>query len=301
VDTVLFDIQDVGARFYTYIWTMYDSMAGAALAGVHYTVLDRPNPLGGQIVTGGVLHKELATLVGREPIAQQHGMTVGELARLFNAEFLPGEVGHGVDLSVVAVRGWTRDMRYADTGLPWVLPSPNMPTQDTATVYPGMGMFEGTNLSEGRGTTRPFELIGAPYVDDRWATALNAEHLPGVAFRETYFAPTFSKYAGQTVGGVQVYVTDPQRFDSVRTAVAMIVAAKRLYPNTFAWRFDAGDKIDPYWVDKLSGSSRLRTMVDAGATADDVAAAWQDELGAFRAMRAKYLIYGVRHGHGGTR
>jgi uncharacterized protein YbbC (DUF1343 family) len=287
VDTILFDIQDVGARFYTFIWTMFDSMEAAALAGKRFVVLDRPNAVTGLRAEGPVLRPAYATFVGRQPIAQRHGMTVGELARLFNDRFLPGTVGRQVALDVVEMRGWRRTMWYDDTGLPWVPPSPNMPTVDTAAVYPGTCLFEGTNLSEGRGTTRPFELIGAPYVDHRWADALNAAGLPGVRFREAYFTPTFSKYANQTVGGVQVYVTDRDAFDPIRTAVTMIVEAKRLYPAGFAWRADN-------WIDKLTGSDRVRTMVNAGADADAVVAAWQDELRAFAALRESYLIYPPR-------
>ena len=178
-------------------------------------------------------------------------MTVGELARLFDAEFLPDETDQALRVDVVRMRGWNRRQTYADTGLPWVLPTPNMPTPDTALVYPGTCMFEGTNLSEGRGTTRPFELIGAPYVDDRWATALRDQGHPGVQFREAYFTPTFSKHVNTACGGVQLHVTDPSTFDALRTATAMIVAAKKIYGSDFAWRSDN-------WIDKLTGSTRFR-------------------------------------------
>jgi uncharacterized protein YbbC (DUF1343 family) len=213
---------------------------------------------------------------------QQHGMTVGELALLFDAEFLPDDGGRVSTVDVVPVRGWRRD--EPRTGLPWVPPSPNMPTRDTALVYPGTCLFEGTLVSEGRGTTRPFETIGAPGVDWRWAEQLNAAGLPGVRFRETYFVPTFAKFAGTTCGGVQVHVTDRGAFDPIRTAITMIVTARRCYPHVFGWRADD-------WIDKLSGSDRLRRMVDAGANADDVVAAWQPELAEFRRRRAPYLLY----------
>jgi uncharacterized protein YbbC (DUF1343 family) len=284
VDTVLFDIQDVGARFYTYIWTMFDSMEAAALAGKRFVVLDRPNATTGLRAEGPVLHPEQASFVGRQPIAQRHGMTVGELARLFNAEFLPRTVGRQVRLDVVAMRGWRRGMWYEDTRLPWVPPSPNMPTVDTAAVYLGTCLFEGTNLSEGRGTTRPFELLGAPWIDGRLADALSSRHLPGVRFREAYFQPTFSKHQGETVGGVQLYVTDRRAFDPIRTALTVITETRRLYPAEFAWRAD-------HWIDKLTGSELVRTMIDAGAGADEVIAAWQEELGAFQATRERYLLY----------
>jgi uncharacterized protein YbbC (DUF1343 family) len=283
IDTVVFDIQDVGARFYTYIWTMLDCMRAAIQAGKRFVVLDRPNPLGGLAPTGPVLHPEYASGVGREPIAQQHAMTVGELARLFDAEFLGGKARP----QVIRMTGWRRGMTYDHTGLPWVLPSPNMPTLDTAFAYPGMGLFEAVNLSEGRGTTRPFEIVGAPYVDWHWADALNALNLPGVVFREAYFAPTFSKWVGQNCGGVELYVTDRARYDAIRTAIAMIITAKRLYPKDFAWR----ESKPPYWIDLLTGSDQVRTAIDGGANVDQVVAGWQAELAKFAAVRARYLLY----------
>ncbi|WP_073949001.1 exo-beta-N-acetylmuramidase NamZ family protein [Streptomyces kebangsaanensis] len=280
VDTVVFDIQDVGARFYTYIWTLYDCMEAAALAGKRFVVLDRPNPVTGREALGPVLHKEFATFVGRQPIAQAHGMTVAELARLFNGEFLATPV----PLETVLMTGWKRSRFYDDSGLPWVPPSPNMPTPDTALVYAGTCLFEGTNLSEGRGTTRPFELLGAEGIDGRWAAAANALRLPGVHFREAYFAPTFSKFQGTTVGGVQIHVHDRAAYDPVRTGIALLVTAKRVWSG-FAWRSDD-------WIDKLTGSARVRTMIDGGATTDEVVAGWRQELAAFRRTRKGYLLYG---------
>ncbi|MFD5161506.1 exo-beta-N-acetylmuramidase NamZ domain-containing protein [Streptomyces hawaiiensis] len=279
VDTVVFDIQDVGARFYTYIWTLYDCMEAARLAGKRFVVLDRPNPVTGRAALGPVLHKEFATFVGRQPIAQAHGMTVAELARLFNQEFLT----EPVPLETVTMSGWKRSQFYDASGLPWVPPSPNMPTPQTALVYSGTCLFEGTNLSEGRGTTRPFELLGAEGVDRRWAAAANELALPGVRFREAYFAPAFSKFQGRTIGGVQLHVHDRAAFDPVRTGIALLVTAKRVWSG-FAWRPD-------HWIDKLTGSTRVRTMIDAGADTDEVVAAWQEDLAAFRAMRRKYLLY----------
>jgi uncharacterized protein YbbC (DUF1343 family) len=287
VDTIMFDIQDAGARFYTYIWTMFDSMQAAALAGKQFVVLDRPNPITGRRAYGPVMTPPFSTFIGREAISQAHGMTVGELAKLFNAEFLD----QPVDLTVVKVRGWRRDLAYEDTGLPWVLPSPNMPTVDTAFAYPGTGMFEGTNLSEGRGTTLPFELVGAPYADHRWADALNALGLPGTGFRPAYFTPTFSKHVNMLCGGVQLYVTDREAFDPVKTGIAMIVTVRRLYPNDFAWRYDTSDPARPYWIDKMTGSTQVRTDIDAGKGADEVEAGWAGALKAFAETREKYLIY----------
>ncbi|MFM9595662.1 exo-beta-N-acetylmuramidase NamZ domain-containing protein [Streptomyces scabiei] len=279
VDTVVFDIQDVGARFYTYIWTLYDCMEAARLAGKRFVVLDRPNPVTGRSAQGPVLHKEFATFVGRQPIAQAHGMTVAELARLFNGEFLTSPV----PLETVLMSGWKRSRFFDDSGLPWVPPSPNMPTPDTALVYAGTCLFEGTNLSEGRGTTRPFELLGAEGVDRKWAAAAEELALPGVHFREAYFAPTFSKFQGKTVGGVQIHVHDRAAYDPVRTGIGLLVTARRVWSG-FAWRPD-------HWIDRLTGSARVRTMIDAGADTAEVVAGWQEELTAFRRVRKEYLLY----------
>ncbi|MFG2829386.1 exo-beta-N-acetylmuramidase NamZ domain-containing protein [Streptomyces sp. NPDC048434] len=283
VDTVVFDIQDVGARFYTYIWTLYDCMVAAALAGKRFLVLDRPNPVTGRSATGPVLDKAYASFVGREPIAQAHGMTVTELALLFNGEFVPQTAGRPVELETVRMTGWRRTDFYDATGLPWVPPSPNMPTPDTALVYSGTCLFEGTNLSEGRGTTRPFELLGADGIDRRWAAAAAELGLPGVHFREAYFAPTFSKFQGKTIGGVQLHVHDREAFDPVRTGIGLLVTAKRVWSG-FAWRPDNG-------IDRLTGSSTVRRMTDAGAGPDEIAAAWQEHLARFRAVRRRYLRY----------
>ncbi|MBZ6082195.1 DUF1343 domain-containing protein [Streptomyces olivaceus] len=279
VDTVVFDIQDVGARFYTYIWTLFDCMEAAGLAGKRFVVLDRPNPVTGRAALGPVLHKEFASFVGRQPIAQAHGMTVAELALLFNHEFLPAPV----PLETVTMTGWRRSEFYDASGLPWVPPSPNMPTPECALVYSGTCLFEGTNLSEGRGTTRPFELLGAEGIDGGWAAAANEAGLPGVRFREAYFAPSFSKFQGKTVGGVQLHVHDRAAFDPVRTGIALLVTAKR-YWDGFAWRAD-------HAIDRLSGSARVRTMIDAGADTDEVVDGWERELAAFRRTRRQYLLY----------
>ncbi|MFD7664552.1 exo-beta-N-acetylmuramidase NamZ domain-containing protein [Streptomyces sp. NPDC059788] len=287
VDTVVFDIQDVGARFYTYIWTLYDCMVAAVLADKRFVVLDRPNPVTGRAATGPVLDRAQASGVGREPIALAHGMTVAELALLFNAEFVPRAAGRPAELETVLTKGWRRTDFFDATGLPWVPPSPNMPTPDTALVYAGTCLFEGTNLSEGRGTTRPFELLGADGIDRRWSAAVTelaaGIGLLGVRFREAYFTPTFSKFQGKTIGGVQLHVHDRETFDPVRTGIALLVTAKRTWSG-FAWRPD-------HWIDKLTGTPRVRTMIDAGAGVDEVVAAWQEDLTDFRKMRRKYLRY----------
>ncbi|MFD5397058.1 exo-beta-N-acetylmuramidase NamZ domain-containing protein [Streptomyces sp. NPDC127097] len=283
VDTVVFDIQDVGARFYTYIWTLYDCMVAAVLADKRFLVLDRPNPVTGRSATGPVLDKAYASFVGREPIAQAHGMTVAELALLFNGEFVPQAAGRPVELETVRMTGWRRTDFFDATGLPWVPPSPNMPTPDTALVYSGTCLFEGTNLSEGRGTTRPFELLGADGIDRHWAAAATGLALPGVHFREAYFAPTFSKFQGKTIGGVQLHVHDRAAFDPVRTGIGLLVTARRVWPG-FAWRPDHG-------IDRLTGSAVVRTMTDAGAGPDEIVAAWQEDLKRFRTVRRRYLRY----------
>ncbi|MCB5909954.1 exo-beta-N-acetylmuramidase NamZ family protein [Streptomyces pinistramenti] len=282
VDTVVFDIQDVGARFYTYIWTLYDCMVAAALAGKRFVVLDRPNPVTGRAATGPVLDPAYASFVGRAPIAQAHGMTALELALLFNGRFVPKAAGRPVRLETVSMTGWRRGDFFDATGLPWVPPSPNMPTADTALAYAGTCLFEGTSLSEGRGTTRPFELLGADGIDRRWAEAVNALGLAGVRFREAYFAPTFSKFAGKTIGGVQLHVHDRESFDPVRTGIALLVTAKRVWSG-FAWL--------PDHIDRLTGSAQVRTMIDAGAGTDDVVAAWQQDLARFRVVRTRCLRY----------
>ncbi|MFF1784171.1 exo-beta-N-acetylmuramidase NamZ domain-containing protein [Streptomyces virginiae] len=280
IDTVVFDIQDVGARFYTYIWTLYDCMRAAALAGKTVVVLDRPNPVGGRRAAGPVLERPYASFVGREPIALAHGMTAAELARLFNGAFL---TDRPVELRTVAMSGWRRESFFGETGLPWVPPSPNMPTPDTALAYAGTCLFEGTNLSEGRGTTTPFEVIGAEGIDRRWAEAANGLGLPGVWFREAYFTPTFSKHVGKVCGGVRLIVHDRQAFDPVRAGIGLLITARRVWSG-FGWRAD-------HWIDRLTGSDRVRALVDAGADVDEVVGDWAAGLARFGAVREKYLLY----------
>ncbi|MEU6313523.1 DUF1343 domain-containing protein [Streptomyces sp. NPDC047014] len=280
VDTVVFDIQDVGARFYTYVWTLYDCMRAAALAGKAVVVLDRPNPVGGRRAAGPVLERPYASFVGREPIALAHGMTAAELARLFRGEFLADAP---VRLTTVAMSGWHRGSFFGETGLPWVPPSPNMPTPDTALAYAGTCLFEGTNLSEGRGTTTPFEVVGAEGLDRRWAEAANGLGLPGVWFREAYFTPSFSKFTGKVCGGVRLVVHDRELFDPVRAGIGLLVTARRVWSG-FAWRPD-------HWIDRLTGSARVRELVDAGAGVDEVAGDWAAGLARFEAVRGEYLLY----------
>jgi uncharacterized protein YbbC (DUF1343 family) len=286
LDTVVFDIQDVGARFYTYIWTMYLAMEAAAVNGMKFVVLDRPNPVGGDDAFGPIMHEGFTSFVGLKAISQRHGMTIGELAQFFNGEFLPESVGTSVDLEVVELSGWKRQMTYEETRLPWVAPSPNMPTTATARLYPGTCLFEASALSEGRGTTQPFQLIGAPDIDHRWEQALNALELPGVRFREAYFKPVFSKWVDQTCGGVEVQLTGEDEADPIRIALAMIITQRELFPQ-YGWR--AGDTIP--WIDKLTGSTQVREAIESGADVDEVMDGWHDELADFRRLRRRYLIY----------
>lgn len=288
VETVVFDIQDVGSRFYTYIWTMYEAMKAAVETGARFVVLDRPNPVGGS-ARGPMLLPGFTSGVGRKEIVQQHGMTVGELARFFDGEFLQAEVGARLsELTVIEVTGWLRKQTFADTGLTWVMPSPNMPTSDTALLYSGTCLFEATNMSEGRGTTRPFELIGAPYVDYRWAEALAAKNIPGIEFREAYFAPIASKNLGKVCGGVQLHISDPAAVESITAATHMMVEAKRLYAE-FDWRL--GDTYSGRWIDLLTGSTRFRDMLKAGAPASEIVGAWRQELSDWNRRRHEYLLY----------
>ncbi|MED1952849.1 DUF1343 domain-containing protein [Brevibacillus centrosporus] len=285
VDVVLYDIQDVGSRFYTYIATMAYAMKAAAMADKPFIVLDRPNPIGGEKVEGPVLEPPYQSFVGLYPIPVRHGMTVGELAGYIQKQYLEKEFGAKAKVTVIPMTGWKRGMSYEETGLPWVPPSPNMPTVDTATVYPGNGLFEGTNLSEGRGTTRPFEWIGAPYINS-WELVqrLNLLKLPGVAFREAHFQPAFSKHAGKNVGGVQFYVTDREAYDPIRTALSVIVEVKKQYPKHFAWRHD-------HFIDKLIGTDAVRKAIDQGTSVDEIVAQWQDRLHSFENQRKLFLLY----------
>ena len=293
VETVVFDIQDVGARFYTYIWTMFEAMLAAVRTGARFVVLDRPNPVGGY-ARGPMLKPGYTSGVGKKEIIQQHGMTVGELARMFNAEYLPLEPNGGRlrRTHVIEAKNWKRDQLYDDTGLTWVMPSPNMPTPDTALLYPGLCLFEATNMSEGRGTTRPFELIGAPYVDYKWAQALQAKDIPGVEFREAYFTPTISKNANVLCGGVQVQITDPHRVEAITAATHMIVEARSSTPSSpggpETTRPAGGSTCSP---DRTGSGPCLL----ADATAEQIVAAWKSETDAWTARRAKYLLYKGAH------
>jgi uncharacterized protein YbbC (DUF1343 family) len=268
LDAIVFDMQDVGTRYWTYTWSMYDAMAAAARLGIRFVVLDRPNPLGGVLAEGPALDRRFASFVGRTSVRQRHGLTSGELARLFNQADIPREAGRAVQLDVVALEGWRRDTAWECTGQPWVMPSPNLPTLDSAYAFAATGLLEGTNVSEGRGTTRPFELFGAPFVDARLIGELRALELPGVAFRETWFRPTFHKHAGTVARGAQLYVTDRELYRPVRTGLAIVSALARLYPGEFAVLppvADADADHAGFPLDRLWGSDALRRALESGA------------------------------------
>jgi len=288
VDTLVFDLQDIGSRYYTYIYTMAYAMQACARDGKRMVVLDRPNPINGITVQGNVLDPRYSSFVGLYPLAVRHGMTAGELALLMNQEF-----GIGCRLEVVPMRGWRRTMWFDRTGLPWVLPSPNMPTLETATVYPGGCLIEGTNLSEGRGTTRPFEVIGAPYIKPRaLAQKLGKERLRGARFRPLYFQPVSNKWAGELCGGIQVHVTERELFDPFLTYMAIIAATYRLYPDRFEWRSPPYEyEREKLPIDILCGTSLIREQIEAGRSLKEIQMSWQRDLRAFKKLRRKYLLY----------
>jgi len=287
LDALVFDIQDVGSRYYTYLATMGLAMRAAAKRRLKFVVLDRPNPISGLQVEGGVVHPGFESFVGLWPICARHGLTAGEYARLINEEI-------GCDLHVAQMNGWRRDMFYAETRLPWVMPSPNMPTPDTAIVYPGMCLLEGTNLSEGRGTTRPFELFGAPWLDGRkLAEQLRAEHQEGAIFRPCSFTPTWDKHAQKRCHGVQIHLDYPRGLDAVRLGVACIVHARAQDPAQFRWRTERYEFVENIpAIDLLTGSAQFRQGVEQGDSVAQLCAAWEGERAEFLKRRERFLLYG---------
>lgn len=280
VEVLVFDIQDVGTRYYTYIYTMAYAMEAAKENDIPFIVLDRPNPQGGESVDGPVLEPEFSSFVGLYPIPLKHGMTVGELATLFNKEF-----NIGADLKVIKMKGWKRDMDYDDTGLPFVLPSPNMPAVSTTIVYPATGLIEGTNVSEGRGTTKPFELIGAPYINsDELAGKLNELRLPGVKFRAASFTPTFSKHAGKLSHGVEIYITDREEFKAVPTGLHIIKTIQDLYPGDF--EFLAAKNFN-----LLIGNGWVMSRIKEGSSVNEIMKEYQVKQDVFKKVRKNYLLY----------
>ena len=288
IDVLVFDLQDVGTRVYTFISTLALAMEASRECAKRFIVLDRPNPINGVQVEGNILDQQFKSFVGMFPIPMRHGMSVGELALMFNREF-----GINCELEVVKMEGWRRSMWFEQTGLPWVMPSPNMPTVDTAVVYPGSVLFEGTTVSEGRGTTRPFEIIGAPYIEPRvLIEELGKDKLSGVVFRPLHFEPAFHKFAGQLCGGLHIHVTDRDAFKPVIAGVAIISAIRRLYPGDFAWKQPPYEYVyDRLPFDVINGSSRLREQIEAAAPVADIEESWREGLNDFANQRSMYLLY----------
>ena len=286
IDVLVVDMQDVGVRFYTDTWTMSHVLEAAAEHGIAMIVLDRPNPIGGVVCEGPVLEPGYGSFVGRYLLPVRHGLTLGELALLFNRER-----GLNADLTVVEAEGWQRAMWYDQTGLPWVPPSPAMPRLDTAIVYPGTCLIEGVNVSTGRGTATPFEGIGAPYIDGhRLASALNELSLPGVRFRPIAFTPTAHSYAGETCHGVFLHVTDRRAFGPLRTGLYLVSTIRSLWPDAFEWRATSWEGRPPHF-DLLIGNGWVREQIDAGRPVDEIIAGWQEPLGQFEALRQDYFLY----------
>ncbi|MEE2659902.1 MAG: DUF1343 domain-containing protein [Candidatus Latescibacterota bacterium] len=284
LDLLIFDIQDVGVRFYTYLYTMSLAMEACAEVGLPFLVLDRPNPLGGKIVEGNVLDPEFASFVGLYPIPVRYGLTIGEIASYFNEE-----LSLGCNLQVVELAGWRRSFLWEETGLCWVPPSPNMPTADAALIYPGMCFFEGTNLSEGRGTTRPFEQIGAPFLDPgELARRLQALDLPGVLFRDVTFTPSFGKFTGESCGGVHVHVRKSQGLHTVELGFHVLTEAMAVGGDRFEWRAGA---TGIHNFDKLAGSDRVRLSLDSGTSVLELTERWAEERKPFERRRSSYLRY----------
>lgn len=288
VDALVFDLQDVGCRVYTFIYTMANAMKACAELGKKMIVLDRPNPINGIEVEGSLLEKGHESFVGMFPIPMRHGLTSGELAKLFNAEF-----SINCELEVVTMDEWSREDFYDETDAPWVMPSPNMPTVDTTVVFPATVYFEGTQISEGRGTTRPFEIIGAPFINSKdYAEALNLLELPGVTFRAVEFLPTFQKHAGVTCGGVFVHVLDRHIFRPVITGAALVKTCFDLYGSEFKWKNPPYEYVfDRNPFDVIAGTTRLRESFEQGIELSEIERSWKKDENAFRSLREKYFLY----------
>jgi uncharacterized protein YbbC (DUF1343 family) len=288
IDALLFDLQDAGVRVYTFIHTMAYCMEECARHRKRFIVLDRPNPINGRQVEGNLLKPEFRSFVGLYPIPMRHGMTVGELALFINKEFQIN-----CDLIVVEMEGWKRDFWFDQTGLPWVQPSPNLPTLESAIVYPGAVLLEGTLMSEGRGTTRPFEMIGAPYIQSSlYADRLNSLQLPGVWFRPTHFQPTFQKWAGQMCGGVQVHIKDRNAFEPYLTGIAAISIAHELYPDSFQWRQPPYEyEYEKMPIQILSGGTEIPEMIESGRPLSKIRQSWQADVERFLHQTKPYFLY----------
>jgi len=288
LDVLLVDLIDVGTRVYTFLYTLAYCMEAAAAHGKQVLVLDRPNPIGGLAVEGNLLRDKWRSFVGLYPIPMRHGLTLGELARLINREY-----GIGAELEVVPATGWQADMLFGDTGLPWVFPSPNMPSVATALVYPGQVIWEGTNISEGRGTTLPFELFGAPFVEPKRVLDFVADlPLPGCYLRPLVFEPTSGKWAGQACRGFQLHVTDPVTYRPYRTSLALLQAMLILYPQSFRYKeppYEYEYELLP--MDLILGDGNLRQRLAAGENLLELEGEWQAELAEFEVIRRRYFLY----------
>lgn len=285
LDLLLFDIQDVGARFYTFLYTMALAIEACAEHNKRFVVLDRPNPLGGISVEGPVLEPQFSSFVGMYPIPIRYGLTIGETARLFNHEF-----GIDADLEVVPLDGWRREMWFDQTGLPWIPPSPAMPSLETAVVYPGTCLIEGTNISEGRGTSLPFQITGAPWINGRTlADKLNQAGLPGVRFRPTHFTPNASKYLNEQCEGIQIHVIDRNSFLPVLTGVKIIEVIQQLWPERFEFR--QPDQNGRFFFDLLAGTDRIRLGIQAGMSAEEISSNWEPQINRFISKKEPYLLY----------
>lgn len=288
IDIFIVDLQDIGSRYYTFIWTMCLCMEACEKLGKPMIVLDRVNPIGGHILEGPNIETDYTSFVGLHPIIVRHGMTIGELALYFKDKFYPK-----LELTVIPLTGWKRSHWFERTGLHWVMPSPNMPTLDTATVYPGMCLFEGTILSEGRGSTRPFEIFGAPFIEpEKLIRRLNDINLKGVFFRPLYFTPTFNKFSGELCGGAQIHVTNREKFKPFKTAIAILLAIRELYPQINLWRNPPYEyEFSKLPFDILTGSSKLRESIDRGIKLKDMEEWWDSQTKAFSELRKDYLLY----------
>lgn len=288
IDALVFDLQDVGCRVYTFIYTMAYAMQACAEQGKKMFVLDRPNPINGTAVEGNSLVRGHESFVGQYPIPMRHGLTVGEIALLFNREFQIN-----CDLQVITMDNWNREDFYDETDGPWVMPSPNIPTVNTTRVFPATVFFEGTEISEGRGTTRPFEIVGAPYIDENeYADVLSKLKLPGVIFRPINFIPTFQKHSNKNCGGVFIHVTDQNAFQAVKTGLAMIKTLHELYPKEFSWKTTAYEyEFDRNPFDVIAGTTKTREMIEGGKSIDEIEQSWLSDVKEFNVMREKYFLY----------
>jgi uncharacterized protein YbbC (DUF1343 family) len=288
VDDIVVDLQDVGCRIYTFIYTMANCMRAAKKYGKRVVVCDRPNPINGNDIEGNITEDEFTSFVGQFALPTRHGMTIGELARMFNEHF-----GIGCELEVIEMENWSREMWGDETGLPWILPSPNIPDVDTCVVFPATVHIEGTELSEGRGTTLPFFLNGAPFIDAYdWASALRKFDIPGVAFREAYFRPTFCEFAGETCGGVQIHITDRNTFTPVILGIAMVKTVFDMYPEKFEWRQNAYEyEFGKNPFDVVCGTDKIRKQIESGVSLAEISKGWVEGLANFKNIRKPFLIY----------